>query len=143
MKRILRLPVFALMATGLLAGCVEEEKKDLTPESAVSAENDEDGAAGQVIKYQGQMFSIPSPVQTALLIRRAGIKYDESLLNDLGNSKTYINQFQKAMNMGVYGADLAYLSNYNNVSLNLSYFNAIETMADELGITTKDRKSVV
>jgi len=95
---------------------------------------DAEGLAGNIVKYEGEIFSIPSPVQTAILIKNSGIEYNEELLNDVDNTDKYINQFQKAMNMGVYGADLAYLSNFNNTRMSIDYFNAIEELADDLGI---------
>ncbi|NNE55787.1 MAG: hypothetical protein HKN32_07190 [Flavobacteriales bacterium] len=118
----------------LLTACVEEEKPAEDTVETVEVKKSDEALAGQIVKFEGEIFSIPSPVQTAILIQTSEVPYDESLLNDKDNADTYINQFQKAMNMGVYGADLAYLSNFNNIALSIDYFNIVESLADDLGI---------
>lgn len=122
-----------LLSTAFLVSCVDES--DNVEQNPVPvADPSGEGLNGQIVKFDGEIFSIPSPVQTAILIKNSGIEYNEDLLNDIDNSDKYINQFQKAMNMGVYGADLAYLSNFNNTSMSVDYFNTIEGLAEDLGI---------
>jgi len=122
-----------LLTIAILVSCVDEsETAEQNPVPVIDP--DAEGLAGNIVKYEGEIFSIPSPVQTAILIKNSGIEYNEELLNDVDNTDKYINQFQKAMNMGVYGADLAYLSNFNNTRMSIDYFNAIEELADDLGI---------
>jgi hypothetical protein len=122
-----------LLSIAFLVACVDEsENVEQNPVPVVDP--DAEGLSGQIVKFEGEIFSIPSPVQTAILIKNSGIEYNEELLNDVDNTDRYINQFQKAMNMGVYGADLAYLSNFNNISMSIDYFNAIDGLADDLGI---------
>ena len=122
-----------LLTIAILVSCVDEsETVEQNPVPVIDP--DAEGLAGNIVKYEGEIFSIPSPVQTAILIKNSGIEYNEELLNDVDNTDKYINQFQKAMNMGVYGADLAYLSNFNNTRMSIDYFNAIEELADDLGI---------
>lgn len=122
-----------LLSTAFLMACVDEsESVEQSPVPVTGPETE--GLAGQIVKFEGEIFSIPSPVQTAILIKNSGVEYNEELLNDVDNTDRYINQFQKAMNMGVYGADLAYLSNFNNTSMSIDYFNAIDGLADDLGI---------
>jgi hypothetical protein len=106
-------------------------------------ENGDGGLSGSVIKYKGEIFSIPSPIQTALLIRQSKIPYNETLLNPSSNYKGYVNQFQKAMNMGVYGADLAYLSNFDNTSMSIEYFTLVERLADDLGIKNNINPTII
>ena len=121
------------LTIAILVSCVDEsETTDQSPVPVIDP--DAEGLTGNIVKYEGEIFSIPSPVQTAILIKKSGIEYNAELLNDVGNSDKYINQFQKAMNMCVYGADLAYLSNFNNTRMSIEYFNAIEELADDLGI---------
>lgn len=122
-----------LLTTAIFMSCVDDsENVEQNPVPVIDP--DAEGLAGQSVKFEGEIFSIPSPVQTAILIKNSGIEYNEELLNDVDNAERYINQFQKAMNMGVYGADLAYLSNFNNTGMSIDYFNAIEDLADDLGI---------
>ncbi len=84
----------------------------------------------------GQLFSIPSPMQTAMLIQKSGINYDKSILN-LGNKNgQYSSDFSMALNLGVYGADLGYVSMYNQTQDALGYFGAVKQLGDKIGISS-------
>src|SRR5690554_8199809 len=39
--------------------------------------------------FDGKLFSVPSPVQTALLIKSLNIPFNEALLNEKDNAKKY------------------------------------------------------
>lgn len=111
-----------------------EEKPVMEPEE-VSLDEANSNAMGQsLLKIDKEIFSLPSPVQTAILLKKNAIEYNEDLLNSTESEKRYINRFQKALNMGVYGADLAYLSNFNNTQLKLEYFKVVEKMVNDLDI---------
>jgi hypothetical protein len=55
-------------------------------------------------------YSLPSPLETAMLIKNAGAEYNEELLNPTGNTSMYITSKSKALNLGVYSTDLSYAS---------------------------------
>jgi hypothetical protein len=84
--------------------------------------------------FDGKLFSVPSPVQTALLIRSSNLKYDESLLNSEKNIGNYTTNTSKSLNLGIYGADLVYTTLYDQNAKALSYLNAVESLSNDLGI---------
>ena len=132
-----------------LASCSDsstssDQAGEMLADSIPQIEENGDGSlSGSVVKYKGEIFSIPSPIQTALLIRQSKIPYNEVLLNPASSYKNYVNQFQKAMNMGVYGADLAYLSNFDNTSMSIEYFKIVERLADDLGIRNNINPTII
>lgn len=81
------------------------------------------------------MFSIPSPIQTAMLIEKSGSDYNKGFLNDAKKVTTYATNFQKALNLGVYGADVGYVTIYDQSQDALKYLGVINKLSDELGIT--------
>lgn len=83
----------------------------------------------------GQLFSIPSPMQTALLIQKSGIAYDKTILNAGNKNGQYSSDFAKALNLGIYGADLGYVSMYNQSQDAIGYLGAVKQLADKLGIS--------
>lgn len=85
--------------------------------------------------FDGKLFSVPSPIQTALLIKSLSIPFNEVLLNDKENIDQYTLPEAKAINLGIYSADLGYISLYNQNAKTLSYVNLIESLADDLGIS--------
>lgn len=133
MKRYLG-SVAGLALLMCLSGCVEESaNNNVTPEADSTKTNDE-GVAGSVAKVEGEIFSIPSPIQTAILFQKAAVDYNADLVNPASNLERYVNKAQSALNMGVYGTDLAYMSVYEKSQQGLDYFSAIEKLAAQLDI---------
>lgn len=79
-------------------------------------------------------YSLPSPLETAMLIKNAGAVYDEELLNPTGNTALYITSKSKALNLGVYSTDLSYASLFDQTQATLDYIAAAKEMADGLNI---------
>lgn len=127
--------LFIVLTAFCWVGCVESTNQTDQDQSGEEISvNGENAATGSIIKLEGEIFSVPSPVQTAILVRKSSLPYDEELLNPNNNEQKYVNRFQKALNLGVYGADLAYLSNFNNSQLKLNYFKTVEQLASDLNI---------
>ncbi len=88
-----------------------------------------------VINLEGELFSIPSPIHTAMLIQKTGAAYDKAILNPVANGNQYSTDFAKALNLGIYGADLGYVSMYSQSSDVASYLVHVKKLADDLGVT--------
>jgi hypothetical protein len=123
---------FALAAV-FMVGCVSDVKKAEDGGETKTAEVDSSGA--QLITIGGSMFSIPSPIQTAMLIEKSGADYNKGFLNDAKRVATYATNYQKAINLGVYGADVGYVTIYDQSQDALKYLGVINKLTDELGIT--------
>ncbi|MGZ3863864.1 MAG: hypothetical protein ACXVPN_01990 [Bacteroidia bacterium] len=91
--------------------------------------------SGAVLNIGGELFSIPSPLQTAMLIQKTGSVYDKTILNSKENINQYATDFAKALNLGIYGADLGYVNMYNKTQDAISYLAAVKKLADELGVS--------
>ena len=79
-------------------------------------------------------YSLPSPLETAVLIKNAGAEYSEQLLNPLENADNYTTNKKMALNLGVYTTDLSYASLFDQPQTSINYMNASKKMADGLGI---------
>jgi len=93
-----------------------------------------DSTSGMVNMINGRMFSIPSPIQMATLIKSKVGVYNEKLLTDPEKVSSFTTNFKRAINMGIYGADLGYATIYENNTKAVSYLSSIEKLSDELGI---------
>ncbi|MBP9151909.1 MAG: hypothetical protein KBF73_06470 [Flavobacteriales bacterium] len=113
-----------------MVGCVSDVKKDDGEGVAVV-----DSSANKLMTIGGNMFSIPSPIQTAMLIEKSGADYNKSFLNDAKKVTTYATNYQKALNLGVYGADVGYVTIYDQSQDAIKYLSVINKLSDELGIT--------
>lgn len=88
-----------------------------------------------VVNVGGELFSVPSPIQTALLIQKSGVTYDKSILHTAGKVNTYSTDYLRALNLGIYGADLGYVSLYNQTQDAIGYLGALKQLADKLGVS--------
>jgi len=113
----------------LASGCGSESTKKTDEEPPV------DTAQSALINISGEIFSIPSPIQTALLIKSSGATYSKGILNDPRKTAQYTSNFAKALNLGVYGADLGYVTIYDQSQDAIGYLTAAKKLTDALGIS--------
>jgi hypothetical protein len=79
-------------------------------------------------------YSMPSPLETAMLIKTAGATYNEKLLNPLSKASTYTTNKSMALNLGIYTTDLSFASLFDQTQTSINYMQAAKKMADGLGI---------
>lgn len=127
-----------------LESCGGGKKKD-DKESDIQEKMSKTDSAkdSRVVNVGGKLFSIPSPIQTAYLIKRSGASFDEQLLNDPSRAPKYTKKFEKAVNLGIYGADLGYVTIYDNTQNAFNYLNAVQTLARDIGLGSAFDKSLI
>ncbi len=79
-------------------------------------------------------YSLPSPLETAMLIKRAGAGFDRSILNPIENISRYNTNLKMALNLGVYSADLSYASLFDQTQTTIEYMGNAKKLAEDLGI---------
>lgn len=82
--------------------------------------------------FDDKIFSIPSPVQTAFLIKEMNLNFNSEILNSPGNAPNYILENQQALNLGIYGMDLGYTALHKQKAQALKYLEAVETISEKL-----------
>jgi len=78
--------------------------------------------------------SIPTPLEMSSAIKESGAKYDDKILNDPSNIDNYKTSYKQAFNLGVYGANLAYINIYEKTLSSLEYLNAMRVLSDKLKV---------
>lgn len=78
--------------------------------------------------------SIPAPLEISVLLKESGKKYNASYLNSPDNRSKYNSNYQKALNLGIYGTDLGYTNIYEQNNDGVKYMAAIKELADGLSI---------
>jgi hypothetical protein len=86
-------------------------------------------------EFEGKIFSIPSPIQTAILLKQASGSYNPNLVNPSENAGKYATTYSRALNLGVYGADMGYATLFGQQKESLSYLKALQTLSDGLSIS--------
>ncbi len=91
--------------------------------------------AEQADRVKKIFYQIPSPVEMVTLIRETGSKYNYRVLNSVENRSKYTTAKSKAINLGIYGADLSYTSVFNQNQESIIYLSTAKQLADELGVS--------
>lgn len=91
-------------------------------------------SVSQRLNTQIVFYNIPSPVETTELLREAGADYDAAMTNDPLNLKKYITEEARAINLGIYGADLSFAGVFENSQESMSFLKCVNTLAKDLGI---------
>lgn len=116
-----------------LASCGEPSTPPPPP-----VEVDSSGVSSSgTMRFDGEIISIPSPILISSILQKNNIQFKQELLNNLQNRNKYVNETKKALNLGVYGSDLAYLANYNLGQINVDYFDAVASLSADLEILDK------
>ena len=139
MKRLLNIPVAIVLTFGIAiftssCGSESSEKNKEREISAEAAKKVNEKAMEEFNKSKLIFYSLPSPLETAMLIKRAGAVYDEDLLNPIDNINKYTTNLKMALNLGIYSADLSYTSLFDQTQSSVKYMSNAKKLADGLGI---------
>ena len=131
----IKLQLLILVGFGLIwHSCSEEVENSETPDKQEVSEFLKDPTRAFNTTFDGELFSIPSPVQTAMLIKEQNFKYDFTLLNSSTEAEKYVSNNKKALNLGVYGADLGITALYRKNNDALKYLTVVQALSTDLGI---------
>lgn len=81
-------------------------------------------------------YRIPTPDELYALIQESSLQYKPNLMNPKINSENYTDKGKRAVNLGVYTADLAYAAAYEDYQKAIDYFDIIFEMSDEVGFSS-------
>jgi len=109
----------------------KKENKELNLEDFIS----KDDIFNDIDEAKKIFYSLPSPLETAMLIKSAGADYDEELLNSLENVDNYSTNMSMALNLGIYTTDLSFASLFDQTQTSIKYMEAAKKMAEGLDIT--------
>lgn len=142
MKKPFKRIVIAALSGAVIvssSGCAEHTA---TPQTGMAADSSGVTSSG-TMKIDGEIISIPSPTLLATLLLKANVPFNKDAVNPVGNHNNYSAETKKALNLGVYGADLAYIANYEQGQTNTDYFDVIAKLAGELGVLEHLDKGIV
>lgn len=125
-------PVYYFLLVFLAAGLVS-----CGSSSENKNKSDEFDEANEALKEQIEhvVYNIPSPSEIPYLLQATGAEFNQSLLHDEANASQYTTLKDKAaLNLGVYVADIGYLTSYDKTQEAINYLSACKTLADNLGL---------
>src|SRR5665647_3836174 len=90
--------IVVLIFVSLLIGCKSRRTKATKEDVAVSTPKDNTVVVEDIKQAEKIFNALPSPLESAMLIKSAGARFDESLLNPIGNVNNYVTNKSMALN---------------------------------------------
>ena len=79
--------------------------------------------------------NIPPPSEIPYLLQATGAEFNQGLINSRESVVQYTSHNDKAaLNLGVYAADIGYLTSYDKTQEAIDYLTACKTLSDDLGL---------
>lgn len=103
----------------------------------------EDLLKQKVASIENIFYSIPSPTVTIDIIEEAGAVFDVQLTNNPQKLDDYTSKAKRALNMGVYGADVNYCSAFNKTADVMMLLACTRSLGEELGLESIFNQTVI
>lgn len=142
MKSYAKFLLFGAIPGVMFVSSCEGDSVDADGEKELKT-HEVDSTSALNAEFEGKIFSIPSPIQTAILLKQASGTFNPELINPSENAGNYATTYSRALNLGVYGADLGYASLFGQQKESLNYLQALQTLADGLSISGAFDKNFV
>ncbi len=89
------------------------------------------------------VYPLPTSFEVTEMLNRIGAAYILTLNNPTSNVERYLKEKSKALNLGVYSADLSYASTYNQRQATIDYMNVSKRLIEELNISGAINSEVI
>ncbi len=118
-----------------LLSCGNNEQQNTDTTSASSAKKDM-GKVDELtqFKYDKLISNVPIPFDILRIHADVPLVFNQDALNPTSNLTYYTTSTQKALNLGIYGGDLAYCITYEKFDDMGNYLKCVKKLADDLGI---------
>jgi outer membrane murein-binding lipoprotein Lpp len=132
-----------IVSVTIITGCGSNKKNKDTEEVTIESLEIDEQLIKDVKTVKEIFYSLPSPLETAMILKQAGAVYNEELLNPAENVTNYVTNKSMALNLGVYTTDLSYASLFDQTQATINYMNASKRMAEGLGILNAIDENVI
>ncbi len=131
MKKIIAgvLLPFLILSFTLLTSCknraANKDQKKVELQQVKTIEN----------QIETNVYPLPTSAAVIKMLTELEVGYIIGISNPVENVKKYFSSTTRAINLGVYGADLSYATLYNIQQEVINYLNAIRSLANELNMS--------
>jgi hypothetical protein len=94
-------------------------------------------------KVREFVYPLPTAFEVTEMLNRIGAAYILTLSNPVSNVERYLTEKSKALNLGIYSADLSYASAYNQKQSVIDYMDVSKKLIDALNISGAISQDVI
>lgn len=80
-----------------------------------------------------ETYLLPSPLQIASIFKNSGLTYEPGVTAGLKDASQFNSQYEQALNMGIYSADLSYCILNKQTDDAMKYLKIVKSLSDKLG----------
>jgi len=135
MNLIAKLTFFAVAMSLFLMGC-GNGSTDQTDE------NTQDSTVTVADQAEKLVYPLPTPLEITTMLNKAGASYILDITNKTENVDKYFTEAAKALNLGIYGADLSYSATYNKSQETMNFFVCTKKLRDGMDIQTPENENL-
>lgn len=125
---------YTILLSLILVACGGNKKPDLAEVENTLAAEEASFPEISSENIKSILASIPHPLELAVHVQESGIEYNAAYLNSTDNYANYNTSNKKALNLGIYGADLGYTNIYSQIQDGLNYLTVVSKLSDDLNI---------
>ncbi len=86
-------------------------------------------------QIESHVYPLPTSAEVIKMLTDLEVGYQFGISNPVENSKKYFISSTRAINLGVYGADLSYATLYNQQQSVINYLDVIRSLSNELNMS--------
>jgi len=131
MNKIIHTALF-LVSLFFIFSCGGEKSEDIISEDERSKPDIQESK----FNAQNVFNTLPDRKLVMNLIEENKIEYNPDLLNDPTKSNKYTVEFSKAVNLGIYGADLSIASSFDQTQESMVFLKCVNVLAGYLGVNS-------
>lgn len=130
-QSVIKACLFLLIAVFTFFGCKTKQEKEPAATEVTEKDLDKEAVIEEISGYP-----LPTSFEVTKMLNEAKAPYILSICNTNENVGNYFLQKEKALNLGVYGADLSYASTYNMKQETMLYLETSRRLTEEMEIST-------
>jgi hypothetical protein len=135
-------PFFALALIFALYSCASKQQEEGSASTDFDAAQEDPGGVSD--NLEGIIYNIPPPSEIPYLLEATGVEFNGSLVNSYNIVDKYKTTFDvAALNLGIYAADLGYLSSNDKTQDAINYLTSMKSLADHLGVSSAYNEDIM
>ncbi|MEQ9008490.1 MAG: hypothetical protein RLP12_11435, partial [Ekhidna sp.] len=87
-------------------------------------------------------YPLPTAFEVSQMLGNANTSFSKEIVNDPSKADQYVATWQKAANLGVYGADLSYAATFDKTQETIDFLDVSKKLIDDLNITSAFNESM-
>ncbi|MBP8959478.1 MAG: hypothetical protein KBG40_03540 [Bacteroidales bacterium] len=132
MKKVTLIAIMTLLVVCVASITSCKNKATKEKEARIEKESEEIETIKKEIEKN--VYPLPTSAEVVKMLTDLEVGYMIGITNPVSNAKKYIKSDKKAVNLGIYGADLSYVTLYNVQDKVQEYLEALRLLANDLNM---------